>query len=357
MSDASRTGPAALTATKTASSAAVAPSGTRRMKTGRSKATKRGGGISVTEIAALIFSLGWLGMVGWFFLTLDDDQSRFTRGNPLVFMMTLLGIFLPVGLIWVATSAARTAQTMREESARLQAAIDAIRLGYLDRQATGTADLKRDLGEQIDQVSRAQAVLGAEVASLHRSGPTEATLAPPARPLPQLLLQPALALDTEPEIEPLPPEDFIRALNFPENERDAEGFRVLRSALEHHRTAQLVTASQDLLTLLAQDGIYMDDLTVHRADPVLWRAFAEGTHGSDIAALGGIRDRSSLALTAGRMKEDPVFRDAVHHFLRTFDRVFTDFSHIATDGEIIRFADTRTARAFMLCARVAGTFN
>ena len=347
-----QTGAAPLTASKAASATASRGPNRRRTRGGRQNA-----GISMIEITALVLSLGWLGLVGWYFLTLDDDQGRLIRGNPSGFMIAVLGIFLPVALIWVAASVARTAQTMREESARLQAAIDTIRLSHLDQQAADAATLKRDLGTQIEQVARAQAVLGAEVASLHRPKAPDAILSPPIRPLPQLLLQPALALDTEPEDEALPPDDFIRAMNFPENERDAEGFRVLRSALKHHRTAQLVTAAQDLLTLLAQDGIYMDDLTVHRADAVLWRAFAEGTHGSDVAALGGIRDRSSLALTAGRMKDDAVFRDAVHHFLRTFDRVFADFTKIATDGEIVRFADTRTARAFMLCARVAGTFD
>ena len=73
--------------------------------------------------------------------------------------------------------------------------------------------------------------------------------------------------------------------------------------------------------------------------------------------MGGIRDRSSLALTAGRMKQDPIFRDAAHHFLRRFDKLFADFEKVATDEEVAAMADTRTARAFMLLGRVAGTFD
>ncbi len=310
------------------------------------------------EIAALVFTLLWLGLVGWFFLTLPEDAARLTRGDPLRFMTTLLGVALPVALIWVATSTARTAQTMREESARLRAAMETMRESYDASQTRAAEELRGALDARIEEMNQAQAVLGAELAALQN--PKAAVLTAPVRPDPPAgrpVAQGALALETEPEAEPLPPEDFIRALNFPETDRDAEGFRVLRRALEHHGTGQLVTASQDILTLLAQDGIYMDDLTVHRADAVLWRAFAEGNHGSDVAALGGIRDRSSLALTAARMKEDTVFRDAAHHFLRTFDRVFADFAPRATDGEITAFANTRTARAFMLCARVAGTFD
>ena len=72
---------------------------------------------------------------------------------------------------------------------------------------------------------------------------------------------------------------------------------------------------------------------------------------------GGVRDRSSLALTAGRMREDPIFRDAAHHFLRTFDRVVQDFEKTATDAELADLTDTRTARAFMLFGRVTGIFD
>lgn len=57
------------------------------------------------------------------------------------------------------------------------------------------------------------------------------------------------------------------------------------------------------------------------------------------------------------MKQDPVFRDAVHHFLRQFDRTLVDFEQNATDEEIAQMSETRTARAFMLLGRVTGTFD
>jgi len=118
-----------------------------------------------------------------------------------------------------------------------------------------------------------------------------------------------------------------------------------------------VQASQDVLTLLSQDGIYMDDLNPDRSRPELWRRFAQGERGRVIGALGGVRDRTSLALTAARMREDPIFRDAAHHFLRNFDRMLTSFELVASDAELIELADTRTARAFMLLGRVTGAFD
>ena len=44
-------------------------------------------------------------------------------------------------------------------------------------------------------------------------------------------------------------------------------------------------------------------------------------------------------------------------FLRRFDKSFAEFAARATDAEISSLADTRTARAFMLLGRVAGTFD
>jgi hypothetical protein len=177
-------------------------------------------------------------------------------------------------------------------------------------------------------------VAGADQASLELGGPAEET--PGA---------------------PVTTEDFVLALNFPETADDAAGFRALRRALADRQTAQLIQASQDVLTLLSQDGIYMDDLSPDRAKPDVWRRFAQGERGRAISALGGVRDRSSLALSAARMRSDTIFRDSVHHFLRKFDQMLAGFEKTASDAEIADLSDTRTARAFMLLGRVAGTLD
>jgi hypothetical protein len=57
------------------------------------------------------------------------------------------------------------------------------------------------------------------------------------------------------------------------------------------------------------------------------------------------------------MREDTVFRDAAHHFLRQFDRTFQAFERQASDQDVADLAETRTARAFMLFGRVTGTFD
>jgi len=169
----------------------------------------------------------------------------------------------------------------------------------------------------------------------------------------------SLALGGLPSVpaRPLPAPVLIRALNFPETDSDAEGFAALRTALTDPPTARLIRAAQDVLTLLAGDGIYMDELPADRARSDIWRRLAQGERGASVAALGGVHDRMALARVAGRMRGDPVFRDAAHHFLRQFDRSFARFESEADDTEIAAFAETRTTRAFMLLARVAGLFD
>lgn len=287
-------------------------------------------------------------------------------GGLLGLVMTLLVVFLPLALIWAAVSTLRSVRVLRAEAARLQATVDAMRNAYLLSQQSSAAI--RPVVEQklheVAQVTKEAAGVLATFQTRRDPGMTvpsadrKAALVPPARPAPQDE-QPALALGTPVEDwrPPLAVADFIRALNFPENPDDREGFRALRLALEDRNSAKLIRAAQDVLTLLSQEGIYMDDLRPELARPELWRRFAQGERGRAIAALGGIRDRSSLALTAARMREDPVFRDAGHHFLRSFDRVFQEFEKAASDADLAELADTRTARAFMLLGRVTGTFD
>jgi len=277
--------------------------------------------------------------------------------------MTLLAVFMPVAMIWVAATAARSSRVMREESARLQAAIDAMRRTYVN-QAQGQAQqgVEPSVAKKLDEIAAATRKTETALATFSSSrerGDGIRKLAEVETPVDDLADQGTLALGTPAEdlSPPLPRPDFIQALNFPEDADDAEGFAALRKALRDRQSAQLIQASQDVLTLLSQDGIYMDDLRPDLARPEIWRRFAAGERGKSIAALGGVRDRSSLALAAGRMKQDPIFRDAAHHFLRRFDKCFVEFEETASDADIAALSETRTARAFMLLGRVAGIFD
>ncbi|MEO9651033.1 MAG: hypothetical protein ABJ360_01495 [Roseobacter sp.] len=315
--------------------------------------------ITNIEIIAMCVSAVWIIGIAVFFLFSVDDAEG-SSANDLRTLMTIIAIFMPLGMIWVAATAARASRVMSEESQRLQASIDAIRQSYI-AQSQGAAvgvepsSVARKLDEIAAVTRKTETVLATFSTRRDAPQPQHPQQASPVG----VDDQPALALGTQAEdfAEPVDTIDFIRALNFPETAEDQRGFQSLRRALKDRASAQLIQAAQDILTLLSQDGIYMDDLIPDRARPEIWRLFGQGLRGRPIAALGGIRDRSSLALTAGRMKQDPIFRDAAHHFLRLFDKTFAEFEPRATDGEIASLAETRTARAFMLLGRVAGTFD
>jgi len=313
------------------------------------------------EITALVLSLLWLGLAAVLFLFFDTGSLFDQAGGPVWFILVMLAVFMPVAMIWVAATAARSSRVMREESQRLQVAIDAIRHAYLTQSQNRHAVNEPSVTRKLEEIAAAQRKTESALATFSSSRQAPPPAPAPAAPEPAAEDgdQVALPLGTPAEDmrPPLDRADFIRALNFPETADDKDGFAALRRALKDRPTAQLIQAAQDVLTLLSHDGIYMDDLRPDLARPEIWRRFAAGERGRSVAMLGGIRDRSSLALTAARMKSDPIFRDAAHHFLRLFDRMISSFAETASDSDLTELSDTRTARAFMLLGRVTGTFN
>ena len=312
---------------------------------------------SRAEVIALILSVGWMLAVSIFFLVVPSEPAE-TGFDSLRFVLTLIALFLPVAMIWVAAVAARSAKIMRDEARMLHSAIDDLRENVMTEKQgsplTSKASVERKLNQIAQATKKPDVPLATFTSSRESGSKLEITSAKTIQPE-----QPALGLEVQPEdnTPPLPRVDLIRALNFPDTEGDAIGFAALRKALKDRSARQLVQASQDVLTLLSQDGIYMDDLAPDRSRPELWRRFAQGERGRAIGALGGVRDRTSLALTTARMREDPIFRDACHHFLRHFDKMLVSFEVVATDAELVEMSDTRTARAFMLLGRVTGAFD
>jgi hypothetical protein len=312
--------------------------------------------VTGVEVTATVLTAAWLGVVVLY--GLEGDGEGLPQGTVNT-VLTALAVLMPVALIWVAASAARTARTLRQEAARLQASIDAMRATYVEQQHKAGINLSSGVMEKLDALVAAQRTAAAHptFTSLRGQAPADSRAAVPPKAPASDQPQQTLGLSTPAPKAPISVADFIKAMNFPENEHDKEGFRTLRRALEDPATERLIRASQDALTLLSQDGVYMDDLRPDHARPEIWRKFAHGERGRAIADLGGIHDRSSLVLAAGRMRKDPVFRDVVHHFLRHFDRTFTEFEKTASDADIAAMANTRTSRAFMLLGRVTGTFD
>ncbi len=309
------------------------------------------------EMVAAALAVLWLVVAGLFFAfapAAPQDQPF----DSLRFVMTLMAIFLPVAVIWIVAATSRASRTLRAESRRLQIAVDALRETYVADRAAGGGAAAVSVEKRLTEIAQATRQTESAIATFATT--RQITRKPPLRPVKTPGDdQPALALGTSAEdmAPPLSRVDTVRALNFPDNDKDEIGFAALRRALKDRVLRQLIQAAQDILTLLSQDGIYMDDLRPDRAKPELWRRFATGERGRAIAQLGGIRDRSSLALATARMREDTIFRDTAHHFLRLFDRQLIAFEVDASDGDLADFSETRTARAFMLLGRVTGAFD
>lgn len=295
-------------------------------------------------VIAFWLSLAWLALVVAAAAVLTRQGQGLADALGLV--VIAMAVFLPVVLIWLAVLVLRAADAMQDQALRIEGALNSARLAA--QHAQQAHDLVDQTAPAVPDPSMTLFVSRRDMAA-----PGPATGAADVLPG-----QKGLGLDApRPGAAPLGPDDLIRALDFPRDATDAQGFDVLRRALHDPGLADLIRAAQEVLAGLSAEGVELRDLSPDRARPELWRAFAQGLRGPAIAALGGVRDRSVLALTVGRMRADPAFRDAAHRFLRAFDRRLTAFEGSASDAQMVRLAETRAARAFMVLGRVSGVFG
>ena len=146
--------------------------------------------------------------------------------------------------------------------------------------------VERGWNRLLNEIARATQKTETTLATFATSRPAAKTAVTPT-PAAKGDDQPSLALGTIAEdiTPPISKPDLIRALNFPDTDTDEVGFAALRRALKDRTAKQLIQASQDVLTLTSQDGIYMDDLRPDRVRPDIWRRFAYGERGKAVAAL------------------------------------------------------------------------
>ncbi|MFN3613789.1 MAG: hypothetical protein ACK4WC_04425, partial [Rubrimonas sp.] len=185
-----------------------------------------------------------------------------------------------------------------------------------------------------------------------------------AAPAPQATPRPAPRDDqaalpfAEDSAAPIAWSQVVRALDFPRDEADADGFAALRAALRDAQIAQLLQASEDVLTFLASAGLHMEDLEVAPATVADWRAYAQGARGPRAEAIGGVRDADVIDRVKARLKGDPIFRDACLVLVRRWNTlVGRIFDEGAEDAAMLGAAASRTGRAFMLTARAMGAFD
>ncbi|TJZ92683.1 hypothetical protein FA743_07420 [Paracoccus gahaiensis] len=311
----------------------------------------------------------WLLLLFLFWLLVPAGETGRGGITPLI---TTAGIILPPALVWLGVSLARQLAILRAEAEDLRR-----RLGQM-RDAPPPASDRAP--ERIPDAPEPQG-------SASRGAPGTTTVAPPARPAKAAALSTtAGAAQTRARATPDPrpsearqpesradarqaalrfdaqggtvdPGTLIRALNFPDGPSDHEAIEALRHALKDPVQSRVLRAAQDVVTLLAGQDVYMDDLPPEPARPDVWRRFAEGDRGSSVAALGGIHHRPALETAQAMLQGDEIFRDTAQHFLRHFDGMLAALVPQLDDLQIAVLADSRSARAFMLLGRVSGSFG
>lgn len=332
-------------------------------------------------VVVLAYGIGFLSVVA-------GTQSRGTVFLDAMFF--LVALVLPLGLVWLVawladelTRQREIIAALAEATAPLMEALEETRSSLSQHaspqamaEAVGAAVGEAVSGVRAPDVSRSLNDLVAGQARLEAALGRLAAISPAAPPAPRALAQrkpssaaaplrsdaqegnagaPELPLDTA--APDLGWDDLVRALDFPRDADDHEGFRALTAAQKQPKLGQTIQAAEDVLNLLSQEGIFVDELSVQEVDPSVWRRFMSGVRGAKVSAIGGVTDEKAIEVASRLLKSDAVFRDTALFFLRRFERVLAEHARDADDDELAAISGTRSGRAFMLLSRTSGMFG
>lgn len=296
----------------------------------------------------------WLFLVALFWLLAPGGEGS---GGGVAQLVTIVGGALPLVLIWLGVSLARSIAILRAEAQDLRDTLADMRGEPRARSLsapTPSAPEPRPLHGGV-----APAPASAPAASQPPGPPAIPSARTPAaarQRLPEPPRQTTMGFDA-PTDEAVDAATLIRAMNFPDGPDDYEAIDALRQALRDPGQSRVLRSAQDVVTLLAGHDVYMEDLPPDTTHADAWRRFAAGERGSAVAAMGAIHDDEILQQIAAMMHEDEIFRDTAHHFLRHFDGLLARLVPELDDLQIAVLADSRSGRAFMLLGRVGGAFG
>lgn len=316
---------------------------------------------TIIDISTILISIVWV-VFSIFYLTFGENRGDrdIERTN---FLINCLAVFIPVVVIVTFSIVIKMSGKLKGEVLKLQTEIDAMRRTYVTQQQVSGLKVKPGIEKKLNEIEEAQRKTQSEMAKFSSRRETndfldEKVAITKNRPRFRKN-EPLLPLDVQEAAESTSVliNDFIKAADLPDSVDDKEGLGALKLALQDRDIAKLLHATQDSLKILSKEGIYIDVLDVQPGEIRLWRDFGKGKRGKKLAGIINFSNNEVLQKANSRFKTDTVFKDVVHHFLRQFDNVFTEFSTNASDDDILNFSTTRTAKTFLILAFIAGTFE
>ncbi|MDG2473689.1 MAG: hypothetical protein P8M50_00230 [Paracoccaceae bacterium] len=149
---------------------------------------------------------------------------------------------------------------------------------------------------------------------------------------------------------------LLKALHFPNDKNDSEGFIALEIARKNNTVLQLLQVSEDFLNLLAQDGIYLDDLKIDSPSVEAWLNFVKPEKKHYVRRLSCVGIDEHIKKLKSRTKSDTVFRDTTLMLMRRFDKLLREKLATAEDHQIFKIADTRSGKAFLIVGQISDIF-
>ena len=149
---------------------------------------------------------------------------------------------------------------------------------------------------------------------------------------------------------------LLQALHFPKDKNDIFGFEALKLAKKNNVVFKALQASEDFLNLLAQDGIYLDDLGIEPPSIQAWINFLRPEKKGDSKKLNCLGIDVHLEKLKLRLKADTVFRDTSLMLARRFDKMLREKMETASDNQIFKLSYTRSGKAFLIVGSICDIF-
>lgn len=151
--------------------------------------------------------------------------------------------------------------------------------------------------------------------------------------------------------------DIAHVLNFSDQKEKGDWANAFAQLSQDGRYLDFIRMAEDVIEVLESEGIYVEDLNLRTAQSDIWLEFASGERGEAVQDLAGIRDPSVLALTRGRLRNDPKFHDVALRFQKQFIHMLDELSEGAADEDFLLLNQSRGGRVFIILAEISGLFR